>query len=302
MAYYKKQLDGVISAKKEGVLKHSYLISGPEGTGKLQFAYEVAKVAVCKENEACGKCRDCQEIEKNLSPDLHVVESENVIKIEQIRELQKALNLKPYRSDKKIAIIPNIERITVEAANCLLKTLEEPSGEALLILTASNSSKLLPTVKSRCQEIRLGLAGVEELSQKLVADFEISETEAKKIATFVAGRPALAAELADKAVFEAALSDLKEIINGSITVRFLKVKGLAESGDILKTLNFWEMYFRNLLLLKTGNLEETVAMPEIGSFQTSQIMDILDNLQKTKEYIESKINVRLALENLVLNI
>lgn len=144
------------TAKKNNVL-HSYLFVGDEGIGKSLFAKEFAKMILCnaEENKACGNCKSCIEFNAESHPDFTIIEPEEgkTIKIEQVRYLQQKIAEKPVTSLKKVYIIENCETMTREAANCLLKTLEEPPIYALLLLLTSNESKLLTTIKSRCMKL-----------------------------------------------------------------------------------------------------------------------------------------------------
>ena len=303
MITHKKDLENIINAKKQGGLNHAYLISGSEGMGKLDFAFMIAKVSICESGHACGSCEACQSIQKMSNPDLHYIKEGGSIKIEQIRDLKKILELKPYGYDKKIVIIPNIERITTEAANSLLKTLEEPSGSAIIILTAESAMNVLPTIKSRCQEIKLSPIDVKSLQEILENEYDILPEEVENIARLSGGKIRMAREMVENKTHEESLLFLKEIIETSFAGRFKKVQELAER-DIMTVLNQWEVSFRDLLLLKTGN-NDLVSRRDLTFFpkyKVEEIVNILDNLKKTKEYVGGKLNNKLILESFVLNI
>ena len=136
---------------------HSYLFVGIDGIGKKLFAQEFAKMILCnsQNKEECNDCKSCIEYMAGNHPDFMEIDSEDGknIKIEQIRYLQEKIAEKPVTSNKKVYLINDCELMTKEAANCLLKTLEEPPVYAVIILITSNESKLLPTIKSRCTKI-----------------------------------------------------------------------------------------------------------------------------------------------------
>ena len=137
-------------------LVHSYMFVGPEGIGKSLFAKEFAKMILCLgNNKACNNCSSCIKFVGNNHPDYMFVDSEDgkSIKIGQVRLLQEQISEKPIISERKVYIINNSDLMTVEAQNCLLKTLEEPPEYAMMILVLSNESKLLNTIKSRCTKI-----------------------------------------------------------------------------------------------------------------------------------------------------
>ena len=137
-------------------LVHSYMFIGPEGIGKSLFAKELAKMILCEADEkACGNCSSCIKFDSGNHPDFVFVDSEDGknIKIGQIRLMQENIAEKPIVSSNKVFVINNSDLMTTEAQNCLLKTLEEPPEYATIILIASNESKLLNTIKSRCTKI-----------------------------------------------------------------------------------------------------------------------------------------------------
>lgn len=142
------------SIEKSNVI-HSYMFYGTAGIGKKLFAIEYARNLLCESlDKACGKCKSCIEFESGNNPDFFYIEPDNgTIKIEQIREIQKRILEKPINGLKKIYIINDADKMTREAQNALLKTLEEPPEFIVIILVCSNENNILPTVKSRCTKI-----------------------------------------------------------------------------------------------------------------------------------------------------
>lgn len=145
----KNILENSLKANK---VSHSYLFIGTEGIGKKLIAQELAKALLCNENdEYCNKCKACLEFDTNNNPDFDLIKPDgNSVKIDQIRILQEKIAEKPIISKKKIYVIEDSDMMTVEAQNCLLKTLEEPPEYATIILLGSNESAYLSTIKSRC--------------------------------------------------------------------------------------------------------------------------------------------------------
>lgn len=134
-------------------VSHSYLFVGIDGIGKTLFAREFAKKILCLNGKG-DNCESCIKWDSNNHPDFLQIEPENnTIKIEQIRSMQEEISVKPIASNRKVFLIVNSDCMTKEAQNCLLKTLEEPPEYATIILTTSNESKLLNTIKSRCMKI-----------------------------------------------------------------------------------------------------------------------------------------------------
>ena len=153
---------------KNNHVLHSYLFVGIEGIGKKLFAKEFAKKILClEENDNNETCLSCVKWNSSNHPDFIIIEPDNnTIKIEQIRNMQEKIEEKPITSKKKVYIIVDSEYMTKEAQNCLLKTLEEPPEYATIILTTSNESKLLNTIKSRCIKVQF-----DSLSENEMRDF-----------------------------------------------------------------------------------------------------------------------------------
>ena len=143
-------------AIKNNRTSHSYLFVGTEGIGKKQIAKEFAKALLCLNNDKyCNTCKSCIEFDDNNNPDFVILEpDENSIKIEQIREIQRKVVEKPIISNQKVYIIDNSDKMTTEAQNCLLKTLEEPPKYITIILIGTNENAFLSTIKSRCTILR----------------------------------------------------------------------------------------------------------------------------------------------------
>ena len=156
------------STIKSNNLVHSYMFIGLDGIGKFLFSQEFAKMILCEDSKpACNVCSSCIKFGSNNHPDFMIIDSEDgkSIKIGQIRSMQEQISEKPIVSEKKVYIINNADLMTVEAQNCLLKTLEEPPEYAIIILVLSNENRLLNTIKSRCTKINFRKLSNEELLQ-----------------------------------------------------------------------------------------------------------------------------------------
>ena len=160
---------------KQDRISHAYLFSAKKGSGKSKLAFEFAKASFCEESEldSCGSCLNCRKMDHQNHPDfktISVLEGKSAISIDQIRELKKEIAYKPYDGDHKIYIIEAAEKLTKEAANSLLKTLEEPPSFATIILLVEDSGKLLPTIVSRCQEIKLRNVSKQKIKDLLLTE------------------------------------------------------------------------------------------------------------------------------------
>ncbi len=164
----------LMSIIEQNNLLHSYLFLGTEGIGKLLVAKEFAKKVLCQNNgkENC-KCKSCICFNGNNHPDFMVVnESGETIKIEQIREITEKVIEKPIVSSKKVYIINDCDKMTKDAQNCLLKTLEEPPEFVVIILISSNENLILNTIKSRCMSIKF-----QNISDDILKEYALKNLE-----------------------------------------------------------------------------------------------------------------------------
>jgi len=159
----KQELEKIIEEKR---IVNSYLWVGVEGIGKKEFAKEFAKKILCNQLDDSGSCESCIKFDSNNHPDFFLVEPDGkTIKIEQIRSMQEKVYEKPIIGNRKVYIINDAEKMTEQAQNCLLKTLEEPPSYAVIILITSNEASLLLTIKSRCLKISFEKISEEEMKK-----------------------------------------------------------------------------------------------------------------------------------------
>ena len=155
----KKILETAVQTKK---LSHAYIFYGQKGVGKTSLALEFAKSIVCRNHSACGECDACRQFFS--TSDIKIIRCEKSISVAEIREITSEIYLKPFQFEKKIYIITDADKMTVQAQNALLKVFEEPPSYALILLVTSNLSKILPTILSRGVQIRFSPLSIEELT------------------------------------------------------------------------------------------------------------------------------------------
>jgi DNA polymerase III subunit delta' len=213
----KRPTDILQKALSMNRVAHAYLFHGPDGVGKEALAIEFAKALLCKDSEKrpCHQCTSCHRVKNFIHPDFiyifptpktATVENEReilnslaedayirlkpwaspTISIERIRELRRTIRLKPLEG-KRVVIIAEADKMTAEAANALLKILEEPPAHMHLILSSSRVNTLLPTIVSRCQEIRFGLLSDDEVQQALVLRKKLEPEQARVLARMSQG-------------------------------------------------------------------------------------------------------------------
>lgn len=160
------------NALSQGMISHAYLFAGPQGTGKTTIARLLAKALNCqnrkeKEWEPCNLCQSCQEINEGRAIDLIEIDAASNRGIDEIRDLRDGIHFVPTRSKYKVFIIDESHQLTKEAANALLKTLEEPPVHAIFILATTEIHKMIPTILSRCQRFDFRKLKKEEIFQRL---------------------------------------------------------------------------------------------------------------------------------------
>ncbi len=323
----------------KNAISQAYLIAGKEQLGKRALALDFIKLLQCGEadgqgdksekNIPCGRCRSCLTLEKKSHPDVLIIKpaqseskgikKEQAIGIKEIRKLQHQLGLYPYCSSYKIALILEAEKMTKEAANALLKTLEEPSGKAVIILTTQSENFILPTIVSRCQVLKLLSVSQKEIEEFLITQ-GVNQQEARKLSKLSNGKPELAFEFYKNPEkverFFQVTKELQKLIQSDYNERYKYIekisKNAAESKEILK---IWLICFRDMAFEKLNcqNLKITPSYSrpsQIGrggddgdNYSIRKIFKIIRSIKETEKLIlTTNVNARLALENLALEI
>ena len=307
-------LDRFVQFRKNKKLAHAYLFSGPKGVGKVQTALEVAKLVNCEDPEAadpgkgrpfCGTCPSCRKIDSGNHPDVTVIgteEDEQSIKIAKIRELINRIQLKPYEGRMKVYIIRNIEDLTLEGSKALLKTLEEPAANSLLILTTSVLQSVLLTIRSRCQVIPFSPVAVFQLAGVLEKEGNCSSTEAHFLAYFSEGCLDRARQMQADEVFSRKNSVIDHFLNGSGNEKFIKDL-LADKRLIRESLEVLLSWVRDALLLKSGaessrliNRDRTAELTALArSVPLDRWQMLLRDITGAMRLLEENLNLKIPL-------
>jgi DNA polymerase III subunit delta' len=284
-------------------LAHAYIFSGPEGCGRSLLARNFAKALNCekKKDDACDFCTSCKKIDKYIHPDVKWLNKDgkgSQIKIEQIRELENQIVLKPYEAKYKVFIIKDAQLMTAEAANSFLKTLEEPPPNSVLILITERPKDLFRTIVSRCQLIRIKPFSTEELSFILVTEYNMQKKKAELLSRISEGRLGRAIDyssdvltLRDKILEEFSSDDSVEDYSAR------------DRDDLARRLNVLLSWYRDLLVFKVTHEEDLIInfdkVNDIKvnekSYKTTDLLDIFENVLDAKERIGSNVNPKLAL-------
>ncbi len=300
-------------------LRHAYLFSGPPGLGRRTLALRLARALNCTQppaaGEACGTCRDCRGILAMQHPDLSIVQAETeggTLKVEQIRQLRQALVLKPYQARYRVALLLRFQEANPNAANALLKTLEEAPAYAVLILTADNPEQLLPTIVSRCEVLRLRAVPLEEAAAALQAR-GLEPPQARLLAHISGGRPGFAMRLAGNPELlekrTGHLNDLQRLLSASRFERFAYAESLARDKEALRQALFtWLSYWRDVMLRASGansplaNVDRLAETEHLAArFDLNACRRVVANLETAIQQLESNVNPRLLAEVLLLD-
>jgi DNA polymerase-3 subunit delta' len=302
-------------------VRHAYLFTGPQGVGRRTLAIRLAQALNCQQPSASGvpclQCRTCQQIARMEHPDLAVIAADQVggtLKVDQVRELQHSLSLAPYAARYRVAILLRFEEAHISAANALLKTLEEPPQQVVLILTAESAETLLPTIVSRCEVLRLRPLSLQEVSQGLQDRWGIAAEESHLLAHISGGRPGYALRLHQNPELlqqrAAWLDEHARMLASSRVERFAYAEALSKDrGALSASLQVWASLWRDVMIQASGaaapiaNLDRS---EEVGILAERFGMDgacqILAVLNRTLDLLGRNANARLASEVLMLDL
>ncbi len=303
----------------QGRERHAYLFTGPAGVGKRTLVAEFARALLCaKTPPPCDACRDCRLAAKGSHPDLLTVEPEisgkhvrsAKVKIELVRQLIYDLTLKPVEARRRVARLLNFDAANPQAQNAFLKTLEEPPGNAVMLLTAERADDLLPTIVSRCEVVALRPLALATVREALITRWQVPVDRADWLAHLSGGRLGWAVRMhADEAALEARaqrLDDLTRLLKATRVERMAYAERLARDGNIDRiqdTLDLWLGFWRDVLLLSAG-AEAPLSNPDreadlrrlAGAVSPGLARQVIADLRQTGELLEKNVNARLALE------
>ena len=274
-------------AVAKNAVNHAYLFCGPEKAGKFTVALEFAK-----------KLANSSE---SINPDIIIIKPETEekkgiikkrdIKIEQIRDLQHQLSLSSQGGKYKVAIIDEADRLNKMAQNALLRTLEEAGKNVVLILVSQDEKKMLPTILSRCQKIKFGIASNDELAKNIA-----NEKDKSEILFWSLGCPGLMFDLINDeyelAVRRETLKDLKNLFSQNAADKFSMAEDMSKDINLtVKKLNLWNIILRESLLGRKADIK----------VDGEKALHIIDSIGKSLDLLkETNSNARLTLENLFL--
>ena len=313
----KEHMQGAIEQKK---ISHAYIINGENRSGKEFIAKIFSQAILCEQGgkEPCGQCHSCIQAESRNHPDIIFVSHEkpNVIGVDDIRDgINNTVMIKPYSSPYKIYIVQEAEKMTPQAQNALLKTLEEPPAYAVFILLVNTMESMLPTIVSRCVLLNMKPVRDEEMRRYLMKELQVPDYRAEICIPFARGNVGRAKALASSEDFDKirteALSLLKNIYDMEIAEIVDSLKQIKEYGfDINDYLDIMAVWYRDVLLFKaTHDLNHLIFRDEIQHIKKvaqrsdyEGIEEVINALEKAKNRLNSKVNFELTMELLLLTL
>lgn len=313
----KEHLQNAISMNK---VSHAYIINGERSSGKEFVAKIFAMTLQCEKQgtEPCGECHSCKQAMSQNHPDIIFVSHEkpNTIGVEDIRnQINNDIVIKPYSGPRKIYIINEGEKMTVQAQNALLKTLEEPPGYAVILILTANVDAFLPTILSRCVVLNMKPVADELVKKYLMSELHVPDYKANICVAFARGNIGKAKLLASSEEFEKVKEEaitLVKYINDMETNEIVKaIKKISEYKlDVNDYLDILSVWYRDVLLYKaTRDINSLIFRDELQ--QITRVADrstyegienIVNALEQAKRRLQANVNFDLTMELLLLTI
>ncbi|MDD2317371.1 MAG: DNA polymerase III subunit delta' [Desulfobacterales bacterium] len=317
---------GILRALLEqSAVAHALLFTGIDGVGKQTTARLFAMAVNCAsypgdaasrvsaDSVPCGQCVSCRKIISGNHPDvLHIQPQGNLIRIDQIRALGRTLAMKPYEARYRVVMISDAQRMNPESANALLKMLEEPPEQTLLVLTASETSDLLPTVVSRCQRVRFNPVSIPGICRELVSHCNLSPDVARVVAAMAGGSMGRAIAMSRSDWLERRnwlVRELAGLRQAPISVGLALAQRLAQDKDRLaESLEVMLSWFRDGLvrLYGPGKIinQDLIPLPDCGSQNENPeiLLSKIQAVRAAEKAVAANANLRLTIEGLILRL
>lgn len=309
-----------LTAIQTGKISHAYILNGESGSGRKMLADAFAKTLLCQnrnDRESCEICKSCTQAESLNHPDIrHLAHEKISISVDDIREqINNDISIKPYSSEYKVYIIPDAEKMTEQAQNALLKTIEEPPAYAVILLITDNLNGLLPTIQSRCITLNTKPINKEEIADYLMKNLSMEKEQAHIAAGFCQGNMGQAIRFASSEDFqnmkEIVLHLLKKIDNMQLPEIVETVRNFAQhKGYINDYLDLMLLWYRDVLMFKITkdtNLllyqNEYHAISQQATNRTYEdIENIIQAIEKAKIRLDANVNFDIAIELMILTI
>ncbi len=307
-------------------LPHALIFGGPDGVGKKLLATELAKYLNCQLRPSaeepsrflygCDTCSSCKKISAGTHPDVRIISPEETyIRIDQMRQIRSELNLRPFEGRERVYIIDQAEKLNLEASNSILKTLEEPPENVIIILVSVNPNALLPTIRSRCQLYKFSPIGLSDMIAVLKSEKGLSTEDAE-----------IAAKLAQGSIGKAVSLDILDFRKSRKEI-FLALRNLLKSRDVVHSSKLAQMLskekklvetwlslifllLRDMLVLKYSKDRRVLVNFDIANIlhnlsseiDPSNLSSFVESVKEAQRAIDKNANRQLTLEILFLNL
>ncbi len=311
-------IQGLHKSLKENNLFHAYIFEGPNGMGKRFTAINFAKALLCQsptKYDACESCRSCKKMNTHNHPDYYYIDSEDSIKDGQIEEIQKIMSKKPYESENTVFIINDADTMTPRAQNRLLKTLEEPNINNIMILLTENLNRILPTVSSRCMILKFKPVIDEMMCSYLMKRYSIDFKDSKILTAYSQGRIGIANNMYNS-------EDFKEKRNKSLSIvqrmtqldeEFFNIISELDNqkNHIFEFLDMIEYWYRDMVMILSAGCHEDLLMnvdhvdtllQEANKIGYEKAIRIISLIEVAKKEISMNLNFNLVIKNMLFKI
>ncbi len=307
------------TAVRTNHLGHAYLLHGEAAIGKRQTAIALTQLLHCEHPyehaspDACGTCRSCHQVEQAIHPDCLIIEPEDAqkanpkIKVDQIRAIEHLVIYRPLIGSHKVCLIDSADSMTTEAANALLKTLEDPPDHCLFLLISSRPEHLLPTIRSRCIALRFSPLARTEVCEYLTQHASMDPTDAQLVATFAEGRLGQALHV-DPDELKVKLRQYWTLLFGehlrSATQIFDISDSLVKSHQVTEAIQWFQQGLRDLLLLTLEEAnspmlyrDQEPALRQLAErISPSAVLELSQDLNQLERGQLRNLNMQIGLE------
>ena len=306
------------NAVQTGKVSHAYILSGEAGMGRKSLANAFVLNLLCEKGlpDPCMQCHACKQVLAGSHPDLIYVTHEKPasIGVDDIREqINDTILVRPYSSYYKIYIVDEAEKMTVQAQNALLKTIEEPPSYAVILLLTTNPDAFLPTILSRCVQLKLKPLKDVVVKEYLIQSLGVEESQAEIYAAFARGNLGKAIHLAEsedfKRMYDEILHMLKHLKEADISELLDYIHKLREENlDIYSCLDFMQMWYRDVLMYKTTkDINLLIFKDEFSTIKSMSTVSgyeglerILEAIDKARIRLDANVNTELVMELMLL--
>lgn len=303
------------STLNENKLSHAYMLEGPTGMGKATLAKIFAEAILCRDfkGEACGTCSSCIKFKSGNHPDFYTISTDKAsIGVDEIRDLQDGTIIKPIESDYKVYIIEQADKMTVQAQNCLLKTLEDPPKYVVIILCTGNPSTMLKTIQSRCIRLKYEYYSDDEIKEILKKSGSNDEQNIDFAAAFSQGIPGKAYESGS----EEFINFRDNVINYLVDMKGLPIERLvslpaflSEENSIEDVLDIISIWYRDIAVLRNTKSDrllinsdkKDIIEKNIADITDRKIFKLLELIEHSRRDLKRNVNFQMVIDNMLIS-